>query len=144
APIQSTSPPAISGNTTVAQTLTLSDGTWTGTITNLTYQWQRCDQTGANCTPITGATTNHYTLTDQDAGSAVRVLVTASGPGVAGDAVTAATDAVIPAAPANTDLPQVVGQPQADQTLAATTGTWSSVVSTYAYQWLRCDGNGEN
>ena len=40
------------------------------------FQWERCDTAGANCADIAGATDPHYTLTDEDAGTTVRVEVT--------------------------------------------------------------------
>ena len=44
-----TSPPTISGNPVVGQTLTATSGTWSGTTTGFTYDWFRCDTSGANC-----------------------------------------------------------------------------------------------
>ena len=60
-------------------TLTAGTGGWTGTepIT-FTYQWQRCDADGANCEDIAGATDPTYTLTADDVGGTVRVIVTAT------------------------------------------------------------------
>ena len=37
-----TTPPAVTGTPKVGQTLTVSNGTWTGSPTGYTYQWQRC------------------------------------------------------------------------------------------------------
>jgi Ig domain of plant-specific actin-binding protein len=70
--------PTISGTAQIGQTLTVSNGTWTGpgTIT-YSYQWLRCDQNGGSCTAITGATKNSYTLTSADSGHSIRARVTA-------------------------------------------------------------------
>lgn len=55
--------PVISGNTQVGQTLTTTDGTWTGDATiTFTYQWQR---NGVN---IASATNNTYVVVEADAG----------------------------------------------------------------------------
>jgi hypothetical protein len=40
-----------------------------------TYQWERCDRTGGNCTAIAGATNASYTLTAADQHRALRVAV---------------------------------------------------------------------
>jgi hypothetical protein len=89
-----TAPPTISGTTTVGSTLTVTPGTWTGTSITFTYQWQRCDGTGANCTPITGATVTTYVLANEDVDHTIRVAVTgtdATGP----NTVTSAQTAVV-------------------------------------------------
>jgi hypothetical protein len=50
-----------------------------------------------------------------------------------------------PLAPAATAAPTVTGAPMVDQTLTATTGTWSgSAPLTVVLEWLRCDAEGEN
>jgi hypothetical protein len=79
APPTYTSPPTISGTAQVGQQLTANPGSWTGTqpITH-TYQWQRCDSNGANCSPIAGATSAGYTATLADADSTLIVAVTAT------------------------------------------------------------------
>jgi hypothetical protein len=78
-PPASTAAPAISGTMTVGQTLTASTGSWSGT-TPMTYgyQWIRCDSTGGGCTGLSGATSISYLLASADAGSTLRVSVTAS------------------------------------------------------------------
>jgi subtilisin family serine protease len=73
-----TASPAISGSAKTGQTLTASTGSWTEAPTSYGYQWQRCDSTGANCLAIEGATTATYPIQRGDAGSTLRVAVTAS------------------------------------------------------------------
>lgn len=70
--------PMISGSPQIGQTLTVSNGNWSGpgTVT-FGYQWLRCDQTGGNCTAISGATKNSHTLTSADVGHTLRAVVTA-------------------------------------------------------------------
>ena len=41
-------------------------------------------------------------------------------------------------------LPTISGTPQSGQTLTATSGVWTNAPSSYAFQWLRCDGSGAN
>jgi hypothetical protein len=48
-------------------------------------------------------------------------------------------------APTNSSPPTISGTPQVGQTLTANPGTWnSSTTPAYAYQWLRCDTQGNN
>jgi hypothetical protein len=76
-PPVSTAPPTISGNAQVGQTLTAGSGAWTGAPTTFAYRWQRCDAGGAACVDIPGATAATYLLTSAEAGSTIRVAVTA-------------------------------------------------------------------
>jgi hypothetical protein len=70
--------PTISGTTTQGQMLTSSTGSWSlETPTSVAYQWRRCDGSGANCSDISGASSNLYTLASADVGSTIRVVVTA-------------------------------------------------------------------
>jgi hypothetical protein len=76
-PPVSTAPPTISGTAQVGQTLTVGTGTWTGGPTTFAYRWQRCDAGGAACVDIPGAIAATYGLTSAEAGSTIRVAVTA-------------------------------------------------------------------
>jgi hypothetical protein len=63
--------PTTTGNLQVGQTLSGTDGTWTGTATiNFTYQWKR------NGSDISGATASTYVAVEADAGQAIRRDVT--------------------------------------------------------------------
>lgn len=66
----------ISGNVQVGQTLTATDGTWTGTAPIVyTYQWKR----GAS--NITSATNSTYQLVEADAGATITCVVTGTNAG---------------------------------------------------------------
>jgi hypothetical protein len=98
-----TAPPTISGSTTVGSTLTANPGTWTGSSVTFTYQWNRCDAAGANCTAIANATNTTYVLANEDVGHTIRVAVTgkdATGPNTVNSAQTAAVTAATPPPPA--------------------------------------------
>ena len=63
--------PVISGSTVVGQTLTTTNGTWTGfPAPGFTYQWQR------GGTNISGATASSYLLAVADTGATITVTVT--------------------------------------------------------------------
>jgi hypothetical protein len=90
-----TSPPTISGSTVQGQTLTASPGTWSGSpAPTFTFQWQRCDNAGANCQDIVGATGSTYVLAAGDVGSTIVVVVTGTNSAGSAAAPSAATAAV--------------------------------------------------
>ena len=91
-------PPAITGTVAVGQAVTVTPGTWSNPDVALTYQWQRCDGTGANCTAIAGATSTTYTIEATDAGSTFEVVETATDRFGVPTATSTAT-AVVPAPP---------------------------------------------
>lgn len=142
APVNSV-PPAISGAPTVGQTLTASTGTWANSPTSYAYQWLRCNGGGNNCAAIGGATQQTYTLVAADAGSTIRVRVTATNADGSASAQSAQTAVVVSstssAAPKNTSLPTISGTPKVGQELKASPGTWTGSPTGYAYQWQRCN-----
>jgi hypothetical protein len=74
---ENTSPPAVSGQPVVGQTLTTSDGNWNSTlpISGYTYQWIRCTPA---CADIPGANARTYAITDVDRGTTLKSRVTAT------------------------------------------------------------------
>lgn len=76
----STAAPAITPTTgvVVGTTLTTSPGTWNGTPTSYTYQWQRCSSTAASsCANIAGANAATYTVQAADNSQYLRAGVAA-------------------------------------------------------------------
>ncbi|HYA09292.1 MAG TPA: GH25 family lysozyme, partial [Gaiellaceae bacterium] len=103
--------PSVSGLTQAGQTLTTFAGSWTGAPTSFAYQWRRCDATGGACVPIPSGTASSYTLTPDDIGATLSLVVTATGKG-GSQSASAPTTAVIDAAPVP---PAVTGSATAQQ-----------------------------
>jgi hypothetical protein len=73
--------PSIVGKPYVGEQLVADTGEYSGgAVTRFGFQWQRCDQNGASCANIGGATTNTYKVVDADRSNTIRVQVTASNP----------------------------------------------------------------
>jgi hypothetical protein len=103
-----TAPPAISGTLQVGSTLTTTNGTWNGTTPmTFTHQWQRCDENGASCAAISGATANTYMLKQADAGSTLRVAVAATN--ADGPATSTSVPTAVIGTTANTGCPSGTG-----------------------------------
>lgn len=92
--VASTSPPTITGTAAQGQALTLDEGSWTGAPSSFTYAWSHCDGSGANCTPIAGATAKSYTVGAADAGFTLEVSVTGTNSVGSQQGVSAATAVV--------------------------------------------------
>lgn len=138
-----TSPPTITGDPIVGQTLTATSGAWsTASPITFTYAWLRCDTAGASCA-LAGAGQT-YLVATADIGSTLRVEVTATNTDGSAAAVSSQTAVVTaPVAPANTAEPVISGSPVEASTLTATNGTWTGTSPiTFAYQWVRCGADG--
>jgi hypothetical protein len=59
-------------------------------------------------------------------------------------AFAALASAATQVAPVNTTAPTISGSAKVGQTLTAGDGTWSNTPTSYAYQWLRCNGGGNS
>jgi hypothetical protein len=142
--------PSIDGSAREGQSLEAHHGDWTssnGSDIDYDYQWLRCNSDGDSCSEIGGATDNHYALGSADVGTRLRVRVTATDSTGSSTETSTPTDVIAPAgtAPANTSPPSISGVAQDNNTLTATTGSWSgSTPLTYAFQWRRCDSSGNN
>src|SRR3989442_44405 len=108
---KNTQPPTISGARNVGSTLTANPGTWSGTqpIT-FTYHWVRCNSTLANCTSPRGNTSRQLTLTADERGRRLIVVVTAKNADGTGQAQVNTGVIAGPATPPrNTSTPSISG-----------------------------------
>lgn len=143
-----TAAPTISGTARAGETVTASNGTWTGSPPiNFSYQWQICDGNGNACHDIAGQTAQTYTIQSADAGNTLRVSVKATNAGGSSTALSGSSAAIAPlgTAPANTSPPAISGNIVVGSALTIAPGNWSGTSPfTYSYGWQRCDANGNN
>ncbi|MFO7589638.1 MAG: hypothetical protein R6X23_01900 [Acidimicrobiia bacterium] len=145
-----TGEPSISGTPRVGEILRTTRGSWTGTrpIT-YAYRWYRCEGRGApdasDCTRITNASANTYTLRDAEAGFRIRSQVIATNADGSARSTSNPTGVVQSARPANTSPPTISGTTAVGSRLTANRGQWvGNTPITYAFKWLRCDSSGAN
>jgi len=70
--------PKLSGTAVVGVTMGVSSGTWSKSPVAYGYQWEDCNSTGNECTPILGATNPNYKLAESDVGHTLVARVTAT------------------------------------------------------------------
>ena len=135
--------PTITGTAETGQTLTVSQGTWSGNPTGFKYQWYSCDTGLAVCNSIPAATGSSYQASAADVGQRLVAGVVATN--AAGDSAekrSDATDPVLPAPPSLQTAPTISGKAEKGQTLTAHPGSWTNSPTSYQYQWERCDSTG--
>jgi sugar lactone lactonase YvrE len=129
------------------QTLTAEPGIWTGAGSiAFSQQWQRCDEAGAGCEDVTGATHATYTLGSSDWEHTIKVVIGAAAGAETATATSPASPIIgtEPTAPVSQSAPEAEGPATEGKTLTANPGTWlGSEPLTYAYQWQRCPAEAE-
>lgn len=144
---KNTSEPEILGTAVESNTLTASNGTWSGsTPMTFSYHWLRCPKDGgkpdgSNCGVIPDATKSAYQIRSADIGYRIRVRVTASNADGSASAASNPTATVTAAGrrPASINPPTISGTPTVGQTFTANPGTWTATQPiSFTYQWLRC------
>ncbi len=138
--------PSIAGSPLVGETLTAQRGAWSGSpATGWAYRWRRCDATGGACADIPGATAATYVPAGEDAGCAIRVVVSAINAVGSASEVSSPTAAVQSRSepPSNKEPPTISGVAQVGEILRADPGLWSPDPKELAYTWLRCDADGK-
>jgi hypothetical protein len=123
--------PVVLGEPVVGEALEGFSGLWSGAGVAIAYRWERCREA---CAPIPGANAARYVPTAGDAGSAIRVVLSA--PGLP-EAASPATKAV-GARPALSARPSVAGRPRVGGRLVARVGSWKGTDLRYSITWDRC------
>lgn len=140
-PPRPTTLPEISGSAAIGQTLSASEGSWSGrTPISFAYQWQRCDN--SSCANIPLATTSSYTVSGDDARYRLRVEVTASNIDGSDSVASASSAIVAPLVPANEVAPSISGGIDDGDRLTANPGQWIGQGDiSYQYIWQRCQAS---
>jgi hypothetical protein len=132
--ISNCSRPAISGTTSVGQTLTSSLGTWSPSPNSYAYQWSRANESSGTYSDISGAISRTYILTSDDLGKFLKVTVTATNSSGSSSPVlsnaTSAISAVAPSAPVINSIIAGDGQLSVNFTAASNGG---SSITNYEY-----------
>ena len=98
----------------IGRALTGAPGLWVDAV-SFDWQWLRCGLAGGNCVLVDGATSRTYTPVAADAGSTLRLNVTATSdaqPRGSGRALSAPTRRVVAAGPVNISRPVISGTPR--------------------------------
>jgi len=133
----------------VGHFLSASVGSWNGAFPiTYTYQWKRCDASdplNGPCVNIANATSSFYTPTNADAGSRLRVQVTATNNQGSASQNSESSAPVIALPPKVTTTPQISSDsPVVDTPLTLSTGVWSgSTPIAFTYSWRRCNPVGD-
>ncbi len=124
--------PKVSGTAEEGQTLTATEGSWTGSPTSYAYEWEDCNTSGEACSEISGATASSYKLASSDVGHVVRVVVTATNANGSGKA-SAEPTATVTAHAAGSQI--YVAQ------AGAGGETGESCASAHSLSWLNSESN---
>jgi len=137
--------PDVSGLQAEGAQLRGTSGTWAGAgAVTYAYRWYRCDETGAKCHTVAGATKSTYRLVARDVGRTVGLTVLATDvTGTASGYAGLVGPIVRTGAPEEaTEQPEVSGDAKVGATLAVSNGTWSPAPTRTSYAWQRCNRNG--
>ncbi len=118
---------AVGSTFAVGGTAQCTSGGWKNALT-YTYQWLR------NGNPISGETAALHALGPADAGQTLSCVVTATGRGGTGTAVSLGKALAAP--PAATVQPSITGTARPGKSLSCNRGSWTNA-NSFAYAWLR-------
>lgn len=125
-PFTTTSQPTVTGSKAVGGTLRAVTGTWSPQPT-FAYRWLRDGM------PVSGATSQTYGVTLDDAGHALRVEVTARVPGRLPTSRVSGESLVYPH---EVEPPQIVGEARIGAELVATPGVMVPAARSVTYRWF--------
>lgn len=141
---QVSSAPALTGSAIPGQVLQASEGTWSGTGNTFSYQWYTCTAAvssvllavPATCSPISGATSQTYTV----AGDENHILAAVTATNLIDDSVAVVPSILVGSVPSPsvTQNPIITGAASIGGTLSVSDGTWSGSGVTYDYAWYDC------
>ena len=137
--------PMVAGQATQGARLFGVKGSWTGAgKVKFSYQWFRCDQMGAHCGSLRGATTRSHLLGADDVGHTLGLAVRATDSRGSTTAVSSLIGPIGGAPPAlvSTAQPTVSGKAVQGTTLKVEAGKWVPVPESFSYQWARCTAEG--
>ncbi len=138
-----TTAPVLSGTAQDGDTLSTTNGAWTGSPTiEYSYQWQRCNTSGASCTDIEGAIGSTYEAEEADIGHTLRAVVTATnGAGPVSVSSSHSETVAAPEDPPSNITPPSF-RPFSEQRIGEEDfierGTWTNNPAV-TFQWQRCD-----
>ncbi len=162
APTISGSPGIETGKLRLGQTLTVTQGTWTNSPNQFSYQWLRCEgygeagaseELGTECEPITVgkelATHQTYELQSQDVARTIIATVEARNASGVSTAVTtpevilASGEESEPPYPTFAQRPTITGAAVQGDTLTVHRGVWENSPTSFQDKWFRCHGQNE-
>lgn len=147
APVNVT-PPTIDGTIEQGQTLAAHEGTWTNAASKRAWQWLRCEAGGGGCVAIAGASRQTYTLGPEDVGHTIEVGETVENGVGRSQAADSAASAVVPTPPNGPPEPQgvptITGTTEQGRTLTGHSTTWTNEPKSFAYEWKRCESDGQD
>jgi len=123
-----------SGTAAIGEMLTAHVSGWSPTPDEWEYQWYRNDD------EIEGADDDTYTVTEADAGFALKVKVTGEKDGYTpASATSLPTDEVAASHFSATPAPTISGTAATGKTLTAEVSGWSPAPDAWQYEWYRND-----
>jgi YD repeat-containing protein len=123
---QDTEAPKLSGSPVVGNRMAVSNGVWSNEPAAYAYQWEDCNSSGKECTPILGATNANYTPASSDVGHTLVAEIIATNGGGSIVAYSAASTLVTSTAGAYT---QAIDSGSGLNAVSCVAGTTDCVVS---------------